>query len=145
MTKDTLLVVCPRCATANRVPEARLAEQPVCGRCASPLFEGRPAELDTAAFEAQLERSDLPLVVDFWAPWCGPCRMMAPSFAAAAKSLEPRYRFAKVNTEEEPQLAARYAIRSIPTVAVFRHAKEISRQSGAMDPATLMRWLAQLG
>lgn len=141
--QDTLQVVCPICATANRVPRARLAEHPVCGRCKSLLFDGHPPELDVAAFDAQISRSALPVVVDFWAPWCGPCRTMAPAFARTAKALEPRYRFAKVNTEEHQQLAARFNIRSIPTLAVFKNGREVARQAGAMDQATLTRWLQQ--
>jgi thioredoxin 2 len=138
---DTLLIVCPHCGAANRVPQARLNENPNCGRCKAALFDGHPAELDAAAFEAQVARSDVPVVVDFWAPWCGPCRVMAPAFAQAAKALEPGYRFAKVNTEEQPQLASRFGIRSIPTLAVFRHGREIARQAGAMDQAALVRWI----
>jgi len=139
--QDTLFIVCPHCGAANRVPQDRLNEKPNCGRCKAALFDGHPVELDGAAFEAQATRSDVPVVVDFWAPWCGPCRVMAPAFAQAAKSLEPRYRFAKVNTEEQPQLASRFGIRSIPTLAVFRKGREIARQAGAMDHATLVRWI----
>jgi thioredoxin 2 len=142
--KDTLLIVCPHCATTNRVPRPRLTEGPVCGRCASKLFDGCPAELDAPTFEAHCTRGEIPVVVDFWAPWCGPCRVMAPAFAAAAKNLEPRYRFAKVNTEVQPQLAARFGVRSIPTLMVFRQGQEIARQSGAMDLATLTRWLEHI-
>jgi len=136
-----LIVVCPHCHAANRVPAERLADGAACGKCKGELFAGAPVELDQTSFDVHASRSDLPLVVDFWAPWCGPCRMMAPAFAQAARMLEPRYRLAKVNTEVEQDLAARFGIRSIPTVAIFQNGREIARQAGAMDAGTLTRWI----
>jgi thioredoxin 2 len=142
---ESLIVVCPHCHAANRVPADRLADGGTCGKCKGSLFAGEPLELDQASFDRHVERSDLPLVVDFWAPWCGPCRMMAPAFAQAAAQLEPNYRLAKVNTEEQQGLAARFGIRSIPTVALFRGGREVARQAGAMDAATLVRWIRSGG
>lgn len=139
---DSLLLACPHCTAVNRIPAARLADRPNCGQCKRPLFTGQPVELSSANFEQHLQRADLPLIVDFWAPWCGPCRTMGPVFAAAAQALEPQARFGKLNTEAEPALAGRFAIRSIPTLAVFRNGREVARQSGAIDLATLKRWLA---
>ena len=136
-----LIVVCPHCTSANRVPPGKLADGPTCGKCKHPLFTGHPVELDSAAFEAQTARSDIPVVVDFWAPWCGPCRMMAPAFAQAARQLEPRYRLAKLNTEEVQAVAARLGIRSIPTLVIFRNGQEVARQSGALDTGNLVRWI----
>jgi len=130
---EPLIVVCPHCHTANRIPADRLADGGTCGKCQGRLFAGVPLELDAASFDKHVGRSDIPLLVDFWAPWCGPCRGMAPAFAQAAKQLEPEFRLAKVNTEEEQQLAARFGIRSIPTLALFRGGREIARQAGAMD------------
>ena len=138
---DPLHVVCPHCDAVNRLPTARLAEKPVCGKCGQALFAGQPIDLNAANFDRHVGRSDLPVVVDFWAPWCGPCRGMAPTFARAAGELEPAVRLAKVDTESEQQLAARYNIRSIPTLAIFRNGREIARQSGAVDAATLRRWV----
>ncbi len=137
----TLMIACPHCGAANRVPAARMGENPGCGRCKAPLFQGRPAEVDATRLDALIARSDVPVVVDFWAPWCAPCRMMAPAFEQAARTLEPRYRLVKVNTEEQQALAAKFGIRSIPTVAVFSAGRELARQSGAMDAGTLVRWI----
>lgn len=138
---DLLHVVCPHCSAVNRLPEAKLAEHPKCGQCHQALFVGEPVTLTASNFDRHLTRNDLPVVIDFWAPWCGPCRMMAPNFHQAAIDLEPRIRLAKLNTEEEQQLAARYNIRSIPTLAIFRNGREIARQSGALDLASLKRWI----
>jgi thioredoxin 2 len=137
---DPLLVACPHCQTLNRVPAARLGEQPECGRCHQPLFTGRPLALDAAGFTAHVERGQLPVLVDFWAPWCGPCRMMAPQFEQAATQLEPRVRLAKVDTEAQPGLGSRFGIRSIPTLALFRDGRELARQAGAMAAADIVRW-----
>ena len=138
-------LACPVCAAVNRVPDDRLAERPNCGKCHSPLLPGKPVDLSSASFDTFVSRSGLPVVVDFWASWCGPCKMMAPVFAQTAGELATRARFAKVETEAEQGLAARYGIRSIPTLAIFRNGQEIARQAGALDGANLKRWLATHG
>ncbi len=136
---DAFHVTCPHCHAINRLPAARLAQGPSCGRCHAPLFTGHPIALGAAHFDAHV-KSDLPLLVDFWAPWCGPCRMMAPWFEAAAQQLEPRLRLAKVDTEAEPALGTRHAIRSIPTLVLFQRGREVARQAGAMGTADIVRW-----
>lgn len=138
---ESLIVVCPHCAAPNRLAAERLADRGNCGKCKLPLFDGHSVELNGKNFDIHSSRSDLPLVVDFWAPWCGPCRSMAPAFEQVARELEPQVRLAKLNTENEPQLAGRFGIRSIPTLAIFRGGREIARQSGAMDAASLKRWI----
>ncbi|HKQ82025.1 MAG TPA: thioredoxin TrxC [Steroidobacteraceae bacterium] len=140
---EQVQVPCTQCAAVVRVPADRISDGPKCPQCHHALFEGHPAEVDAGAFERQLERSELPLVVDFWAPWCGPCRAMAPAFEAAAQRLEPKVRFLKVNTDEVPELAGRFSIRGIPTVVVFKQGKEVARQSGAMGSQQLQQWLSQ--
>ena len=137
---DSLHIVCPHCNAVNRIPAARLTDGPKCGKCHRPLFQARPIELTSANFESQINRNDIPVLVDFWAPWCGPCKMMAPAFAQAAYQLEPQVRLAKLNTEVEQTIGARFGIRSIPTLALFRGGRELARQPGAMGAADIVRW-----
>jgi thioredoxin 2 len=138
---DHLRVVCPQCHTTNRVLRDRLGAGATCGSCKQALLPGHPIELTAASFERHVEGNDLPLVVDFWAPWCGPCRMMAPAYDQVAGELASEARVAKLDTEREPEVAARFGIRSIPTLVAFRNGREVGRQSGAMDLAGLKRWI----
>ncbi len=140
---EAVHVVCPHCDGTNRVPTLRLAEGPRCGRCHDALFTGSPVALDTTRFARHLKDGDLPLLVDFWASWCGPCRTMAPIFHEAAAALEPQVRLVKVDTEQEQGLAARYAIRSIPTLLFLRSEREVARIAGAMDLGRLVAWTRQ--
>jgi thioredoxin 2 len=134
-TADSLHIVCPHCHTTNRVRVSDMRSSPDCGQCHKALFAGQPLALDASSFDRHIGRSQIPVLVDFWAPWCGPCRMMAPAFEQAAGLLEPQMRLAKLNTEEAQALAARFNIRSIPTLALFVGGKEVARQAGAFRSA----------
>ena len=136
-------IVCPHCQAINRIPTDKSPLEGKCGDCHRPLFSGEPAELDAAGFARQLQFNDIPLLVDFWAAWCGPCEMMAPVFRAAAARLEPQLRFAKVDTERESQLAAQWSVRSIPTLILFKNGRDAARLAGALDLQRLLAWIQQ--
>jgi thioredoxin 2 len=137
-------IACPACGATNRVPEARLKDQPVCGKCGADLMATTPVALTDASFPGYIAHTELPVLVDFWADWCGPCKMMAPHFANAATQV-PEVRFAKLDTEASPRTSAAHAIRSIPTMILFQGGQEVARQSGAMAAGDLVRWVrAQL-
>ena len=138
---EPLHIVCPHCHTTNRVAADQIASSPDCGKCHQPLFTASPLALDAARFERHIGRSQIPMLVDFWAPWCGPCRQMAPAYAQAAKELEPQVRLAKLDTEAHPQPAARFNIRSIPTMILFKGGKEAARISGALPASEIVRWV----
>lgn len=138
---QSIHLACPHCRSLNRVPAARLTHHPKCGQCREALFTGHPIALTAADFGLHSERSDVPLVVDFWAPWCGPCRMMAPAYEEATRRLEPHARLAKINTEEQQALASQWRVFSIPTLILFRGGREIARQAGAQSAESIVRWV----
>lgn len=140
---DPVHIVCAACGATNRVPPARLAEEPKCGKCHSALLDGSPVELTDQTFDTFVQRNDLPVVVDFWADWCGPCKMMAPVFAQAAREQRTRLRFAKLDTDANPTVAQRYAIRSIPSLLLFKGGNEADRAVGALNPGRLRAWLSR--
>ena len=137
---ESFHIVCPHCSVVNRIVSTRLDEKPKCGKCHQSLFSAHPVELTSTTFQQHISRNDIPVLLDFWAPWCGPCKMMAPAFEQAAVQLEPRVRLAKINTETEQAIGAQYGIRSIPTLILFQNGRELARQAGAMDATNIVNW-----
>lgn len=140
-TDSLVHVVCPNCGAVNRIPSSRPAQAAKCGKCHQPLFTGKPVPADASSFESQISRNDIPVVVDFWAPWCAPCKAMAPAFERAAAELEPRFRFVKVDADQVSAVAARYGISSIPTLMLFFRGQPVARNAGAMDAGRITAWV----
>jgi thioredoxin 2 len=143
MSEETRHIVCPNCTSINRISSGRDARKAKCGRCHQPLFTGRPVSVSANSFATHIQRNEIPVVVDFWAEWCGPCKAMAPVYERVASEFEPEVRFLKVDTEAEPELSARYNIRSIPTLMLFRNGNVVAQQAGAVDTEALRSWLRQ--
>ncbi len=141
---DKKHIVCPHCGATNRIPKIRLTDKPLCGKCKKKLFTGSPIELNDQNFSKIINKSDIPILVDFWAEWCGPCKMMAPAFAEASSQLEPNVILAKLNTEHAQQTAAQFGIRSIPCLILFKSGKEFSRKTGAMSASQIIQWAQTL-
>ena len=141
MESELVHITCPHCEATNRMPRGKLVQRPKCGKCHQAVFEAKPLELTSKNFSKVINKTDLPIVVDFWAPWCGPCKMMAPIFEQVSEIIEPQARLAKLNTEVAQDIAARYGIRSIPTLVVFKNGKEVARQAGAMDQGSLVQFI----
>jgi thioredoxin 2 len=138
-----MLISCAHCGATNRVPDERLQQDPICGRCGMAILAGQPVQLTDANFEAFTAKTELPVVIDFWAPWCGPCQAMAPQFERAAQQLKGRALLAKVNSDENPRSAARFAIRSIPTMVMLQRGNEVRRMSGALQAPQIVGWVQQ--
>lgn len=138
-----MIIMCPKCGGLNRVPDEKFSTKPTCAKCKSALFTGSPIEMTGEQFLRALQKTDQPLVVDFWAPWCGPCKSFAPTYSKAAAQMEPSARFIKINTEVEQQIGAQFNIRSIPTLAIFKNGQEVTRVSGAMDLGGFTQWVNQ--
>lgn len=141
MKAESIHITCPHCEAINRLPHNKLTQHPNCGKCHQQLFVGKPLELTNVSFSTVIKNTDVPVVIDFWAPWCGPCKMMAPIFEQVAKIIEPQARLAKLNTETAQSIAANYGIRSIPTLIVFKKEKEVARQAGALDQNALTQFI----
>ena len=138
---ESINIVCPHCLAVNRIAAQRLGDHPICGKCKNKLFDGKPCDLNKNGFDRNLNKSGIPLVVDFWASWCGPCKVMMPAFTQAAAELEPNARLVRLNTELEQEVASRYAIRAIPTMIMFKDSKEVQRESGAMTAKHIIDWV----